>query len=237
MWDYYKYFKSWHTYDKIYLNRIEVNMKKIIIVMLMFLLLFPVCIYAKPQALGLEDTLKDEGISIAFDGYSETEEQVIVYLFRGAGCIHCHDFLEFLNEFAKENGALFKLRSYEVYNNTDNNDLKKKIAEYFGDRAGGVPYIIIGDKTFYGYAKDDASTIEEAIKEAYQNSERYDVFEKMDNNVEPVIAIGSDNQDRQPKKSNKTFAIIILILMIIFCIPILFSNLIFRSKKKDKISK
>ena len=36
--------------------------------------------------------------------YAENDNQVTLYLFRGSGCSHCHDFLEFLNNNLAENG-------------------------------------------------------------------------------------------------------------------------------------
>ena len=209
-------------------------MKKTIIVVLISVLFIPISIFAKPQALDLEGTLKDEGISIAFDNYVETEEQVIIYLFRGAGCIHCHDFLEFLNEFAKDNGTLFKLRSYEVYKNEDNNNLKKKIAEHFGDRAGGVPYIIIGNNTFYGFAKESAPEIENTIKEEYKKTDRYDAFLELDKSTKPVISTGDNVPTESPKKKSNAITIIILIIAIFFSILIIFTDFVFRKKKSTK---
>ena len=195
-------------------------------------LLVPINIFAKTQALNLENTLKDEKIEVQFSDYKETDDQVIIYLFRGAGCSHCHDFLEFLNDYANLHRELFKLRSFEVYNNPDNATLKKKIAEYFGDRIGGVPYIIIGDKTFYGFAKDGGSEIEEAIKEEYNKSERFDIFKVLEQNENNITTTVLTTKKNTASKTPIT-EIIVLVVVIVFVVLMSCSNLLFKQKKES----
>ena len=203
------------------------------IAVLILMMCFPFKINAKTQALNLEDSLKGENIEILFENYEETDDQVTVYLFRGEGCTHCRDFLMFLNEFAKDNGQLFKLRSFEVYNNADNATLKKKVADYFGDKAGGVPYIVIGNKTIYGFAKSDGSEIESIIKAEYEKKDRFDIFDNMEDPTSEVITTGETNE-RKGNSMRVVLAIVILVVIILLSLLLMFSNFIFKSKSNDK---
>jgi len=114
---------------------------------------------------------------------------LIAFMFRGAGCSHCYDFLEYLNSIAKDYGYMFKLRSYEVYKNADNASLKEKVANFFDEKAPGVPYIIIGRSTFYGYSDKSADKVLEAIKSEYNTANSYDVFKEMEKSP-------NDNKDK-----------------------------------------
>ena len=50
-----------------------------------------------------------------------------------------------------------------------------------GKSASGVPYIIIGDKSFGGFNElTDGDVIKSKIKELYESKDRYDVFEEME---------------------------------------------------------
>lgn len=203
-------------------------------IFLLAVFLIPKYVFAQTQALDLPSTLNDEKIDLKFDNYKEADKAVTVYLFRGAGCIHCHDFLEFLNEFAMENGNLFKLRSFEVYNNPDNQALKKRIVDYFGDRAGGVPYIIIGNKTYYGFAKDDGSTIEEAIKEEYGKEKRFDIFDEIDNQNSTSSTTTSTKTNNEKQTNSRTLTIIILIIVMVLIVLMSVSNTIFKKMSGNK---
>ena len=209
-------------------------MKKVIKYLLVLMCIIPVSVFASTRALDLKDTLKEEQIEVLFDNYSETNEQVTVYLFRGSGCTHCHDFLDYLNEFAIENGKLFKLRSFEVYDNPDNSNLKKKVANYFGDKSNGVPYIIIGKETFYGFAKSDADEISAAIRKEYEASERFDIFDEL---YKEKTTSTTTKKVSKEKNENSFLAIIIMIVAIVVGIIIIASSFILKNKGDNKTGK
>lgn len=155
--------------------------KKIAIIVLMLLsVIIPVKAFAKEQykTLNLEETLAEEGIEKKFTDYKETDDQVIIYLFRGKGCAYCRKFLEFLNEITDEYGKYFKLVSFESWYNEENSNLLGEISTFMGEQASGVPYIIIGDKVFGGYTESYDESIKTAIKTLYDSKDRYDVFEE-----------------------------------------------------------
>ena len=155
--------------------------KKIAIIALMLLsIIIPVKAFAKEQykTLNLEETLAEEGIEKKFTDYKETDDQVIIYLFRGKGCAYCRKFLEFLNGITDEYGKYFKLVSFESWYNEENSNLLGEISTFMGEQASGVPYIIIGDKVFGGYTESYDESIKNAIKTLYDSKDRYDVFEE-----------------------------------------------------------
>ncbi len=132
------------------------------------------------ETMNLKQTLAAEEMEEAFTKYTEKDDQITIYLFRGQGCGYCRAFLTFLNGITEEYGKYFKLVSFEVWNNSDNNDLMNKISTFLGKPAQGVPYIIIGDQTFPGYADVYDDSIKSAIETEYKKAakDRYDVFEE-----------------------------------------------------------
>ena len=132
----------------------------------------------KYETQGLTEILKEEEIELSVADYKETDDQVTIYLFRGSGCGYCHNFLEFANSILEEYGTKFKVVGFEVWGNQDNSTLLQKVSAFLGSEAGGVPYIIIGDQVFPGYASDYDDGIKAAIDELYNSEERYDVFEE-----------------------------------------------------------
>lgn len=172
-------------------------MKKIIITTLLALLIIPINVYASSikdgyKSMNLKETLKDEEITEAFSAYGENKKQVTIYMFRGAGCPHCSDFLDFLNDLAKTEGKKFKLESYEIWFDKDNKELLEEVADKLGFEASGVPVIIIGKKVYQGYDSSDADSIKKQIDKMYKQkvSDRYDVFDDIDGKYEKTLSEG-----------------------------------------------
>ncbi len=131
------------------------------------------------KTMNLDEALTQEDITHDFSNYKENDKQATIYLFRGYGCGFCHRFLEFLNSIVGEYGKYFKVVSYEVWYDSDNQELMQNVSTFLGQPAQGVPYIIIGDKVFGGYSDKYDDQIKSAIKELYESDNRYDVFEEM----------------------------------------------------------
>ena len=192
-------------------------MKKII-TFLLLVLTFPSLVLAAPayKSLSLEEALKDEKIEYDLGDYTETDDKVTIYLFRGKGCSHCYEFLEYVSSsLVKEYGQYFKIKTYEVWNNSDNAKLMQDVSNYLKDDASGVPYIIIGDKTFNGYAESMNEDIKTAIKNLYDSEEKYDVLEQMEKNPQKT---------KKTKQSSSTFTIIFIIVAATVIALLLFNN-------------
>jgi thiol-disulfide isomerase/thioredoxin len=163
-------------------------MKKTVMALLVFCsCLFPVFLNAedseeidlsKYNTLNFKEALEEEEIDMKYTDYKETDDQAVIYLFRGKGCTYCRSFLNFANDIAEEYGKYFKIVSFESWYDSDNAELLDTISNYLDQPAGGVPYIIIGDQVFAGYASDYDDQIKTAIKDLYDSEDRYDVFEE-----------------------------------------------------------
>ena len=134
------------------------------------------------ESLNYEQTLKSENIDTQDLNYEETDNQVTIYLFRGQGCIHCKEFLEFMHSITSDYGKNFKLVSFEIWNNEANDALLQKVSKCLNEPSQGVPYIVIGDKVFVGYNETYNDQIKKAIEDLYKvdKSKRYDIFNKCD---------------------------------------------------------
>lgn len=108
---------------------------------------------------------------------SESKE-VKIYLFRGEGCPHCQEAEEWFKSIEEEYGDKFEVIDYEVWYDDENNKLMEKVADARGEEASGVPYIIIGNKTWNGFAESYEEEMINEIKSEYEKdvSKRYDVM-------------------------------------------------------------
>ena len=145
------------------------------------------------QTLNFKEILKEEDIKEDFKSYSEDDKQITIYMFRGNGCGYCRNFLTFLNSITNEYGKYFKVVGFEVWSNEDNSKLLDKVSSFMGSEAGGVPYIIIGDKVFPGYAETYDEDIKTAIKELYDSEDKYDVFEEYNKAIDKAKKQASGN--------------------------------------------
>lgn len=116
----------------------------------------------------------------AFGIYNNSNKQVVnVYLFWGDGCPHCEEAKEFFDSIEDEYGKYYNLIEYEVWRNKDNKLLMNDTASYLNFSLRGVPYIVIGDKSFNGYNNSIGSKIKDEIKNQYNNKNYIDVVESL----------------------------------------------------------
>ncbi len=161
-------------------------MKKTIlsIIALFTAFVLPLCVNAKETEVEKETEAKEK-------------EEVKVYLFWGNGCRYCEAAKDFFASIEEEYGEKFELVGYEVWYDKKNNELKETVAEYMDDDVTGVPYIIVGETTFGGYASEFDEDIIKAIEEEYEKEDRFDVIEKIESgeiepakNYDTLIVIG-----------------------------------------------
>ena len=122
----------------------------------------------------------------------ETPSKVNVYFFRGEGCPHCEEMQEFFDSIEDEFGQYYTMNTYEVWYNQDNADLMEEVAEKLGVSVTGVPFLVIGDQTWNGYASSYDAEIEAKILSEYNSDSRYDVMtaeEPKANNVAAVLIV------------------------------------------------
>ncbi|MFA5777668.1 MAG: hypothetical protein WC906_04480 [Parcubacteria group bacterium] len=83
-------------------------------------------------------------------------ENIKVYLFYGNGCPHCAKEMQFLQEM-QEIYPNLEIRSFEIYHSKENALLLQKIGKSMDADVSGVPFSVIGDKYFVGYAENITS--------------------------------------------------------------------------------
>ena len=97
---------------------------------------------------------------IGIDNVSAAKKnKVNVYIFRGEGCPHCEEAIEwFEDELAndEEYSNYYKLVKYEVWYDESNKNLMDQVATELGTSASGVPFIVVGDIYFSGFSKESS---------------------------------------------------------------------------------
>ena len=167
--------------------------------------------FALPLAV-LADEGSDDNVEVT-SGETEVQEEdnrVKIYFFRGEGCPHCADAEEFFNSIEEEYGQYYKILDYETWYNSDNAALLQKVGEARNEEISGVPYILIGDKSWSGYDDSFADEIKDTIKSEYEKAvaDRYDIA----NYVDFTNAAGSVTE--AAKKSNDAMVLIIILLAV-----------------------
>ena len=151
---------------------------------------------------------------------TEDKKAVTVYIFRGEGCPHCEEALEFFDSLSQdeEYKDMYKLVKYEVWYDKDNSELMEKVSKELNANASGVPFIVIGKKYFNGYSEAMSSEIKETIKDQYESGKTTDV-------VKAVLKGEKADAD----KKNSAFVPIIIVSVIALVSVI---GLVFFTKEK-----
>lgn len=136
----------------------------------------------------LNATFTEENITSShMANYNPTNVSVPIYVFRGTGCGYCKYFYQYVaDELLATHGDKINIISFEIRNNASNWNLAQKIQEYRGEYGNtgsiGTPYIVIGDKSFTGNISSKKAEIEATIDLLYNDSNRYDIIDDMNNN-------------------------------------------------------
>ena len=95
-------------------------------------------------------------------------KEVNLYLFHGDGCPHCAKEREYLKEIEKEYDDV-NIHLYEVWYDTDNQELLEKVKKELNSSTNYVPLTIIGDKYTVGFNDNTKlmikNNIEKCLKE------------------------------------------------------------------------
>jgi len=105
------------------------------------------------------------------------ENKVNIYLFWGDGCPHCKEELEFLESIYDEYKKYCNIYAFEVWYNQDNADFMIELADELGEKVTGVPYTIIGDKTFSGFGNSMKNDLKGTIMDQYNND--FDAYKRL----------------------------------------------------------
>lgn len=153
--------------------------------------------------------------------------KVTINIFRGSGCSHCYEALEYFNENISTYSDYIEIRVYETWKDTDNASLFQAVAEKLNDEAGGVPYIVVGNSYHEaGFASSMGEDIIQAALDEYENDEYVDVVaqvaESMTSNattleeacIEEGILTGETSESTE-EKGNDALVIIGIFAVVI----------------------
>ncbi len=102
------------------------------------------------------------------------DNKVNIYFFWGNGCPHCKEEFKFFESIKEKYGDYYNLYTFETWDNEENAKLMYTFADSMEDKVKGVPYTIIGDKTFKGFKEKYKSDFIKEIERQHENS--YDVY-------------------------------------------------------------
>lgn len=121
---------------------------------------------------------------------------VNAYLFYGEGCPHCAKEKQYLFHVLKNDYPNLQIYEYEIYNSRDNSSLLQKTAEKLGVRVDGVPFLVIGDEHFVGYADNiSPQIIEQRVSECSA--------EKCPDSISSIVGVDAPEFEGQaPAKNN-----------------------------------
>lgn len=176
---------------------------KLYLAIIMCLLMIPFTVFADEA----DTDSKDEATTEEKDTKSEDSKKVKIYFFRGEGCPHCAEAEEFFDSIKDEYGEYYTIVDYETWYNTENADLLQKVGNARDEEISGVPYILIGNKSWSGYSSDMNDEIISTIKSEYEKdvADRYDIMK--------LIATGS-TKAKEKIKSSDVMALIIVLMVV-----------------------
>lgn len=92
-------------------------------------------------------------------------KELTINLFYGKECPHCEAEQKYLDTLKKQYGDNIEIKKFEVWHDSDNNDLLTKVRIALDNEDTGVPYTVIGTYGFTGYSEDIADKIRNLVKD------------------------------------------------------------------------
>ena len=176
---------------------------KYLVVLLAIFLIMPFAVFAEEEASNNDKNTTEEASS----NDNSDSKKVNVYFFRGEGCSHCAEAEEWFDSIKGKYGDYFKVVDYEVWNDEDNAKLMEKVAKLRNEDVSGVPYIIIGDKSWNGFDESYEDEMIKQIKSVYSQdvSKRYDIMNYVNDS--------SSNSKTKKSSSSDVLALIIILIV------------------------
>ena len=184
------------------------NKIKYLVLALAFFVFIPFVAFAEDD---VEESTTEEVETTEEAGEANTNE-VNVYFFRGQGCPHCEEAEEWFKSIEEEHGSKFKIVDYETWYNEDNKEMFRKVLkarkEYVSDEESlGVPYIVVGNKSWNGFAENYSSEILDAINSEYAKADkdRYDIMKYID----------STSKKKESTSGNDAIALLLILVVVL----------------------
>lgn len=113
-------------------------------------------------------------VNVDLESVIKEKDKVNIYFFWGDGCPHCEEEFEFLNSIEEQYGKYYNLYAFETWYNEENVKLIYTFAGAMGDEVKGVPYTIIGNKSFRGFSEKSKNDFIRAIET--EHTDDFDVY-------------------------------------------------------------
>lgn len=94
----------------------------------------------------------------------KNDEKVNIYLFYSKICPHCQKEEKYFETLKEKYQDKINVYTYEVTENKTNNEIMKSLKKELKENSQGVPFTIIGSKTFLGYDESLNERIENTIE-------------------------------------------------------------------------
>ena len=98
----------------------------------------------------------------------KNDDKVNIYLFYSKICPHCQKEEKYFETLKEKYQDKINIYTYEVTENKTNNEIMKSLKKELKENSQGVPFTIIGSKTFLGYDESFNERIENTI-DSYLN--------------------------------------------------------------------
>lgn len=148
---------------------------KIILLTLLFLCtIFSINCYSHT----VEDSFPDKVAEIIGENVEINNHKLNIYFFHSKTCSHCKEENKFLDELELTYGDKINILRYEVSQSEKNATLLRKVKNQFGENANkGIPFTVIGEKTFTGYSESMKANITSTVMSYLTNYEKNnDIF-------------------------------------------------------------
>lgn len=150
-------------------------MKKKIVVLITVILSISIVVLISNN---MKDNKEIKLTDMTEQNISYSKEKINIYLFYGEGCPHCEELKNYLNSLDNKEKSYFNIYTFEVWNNSTNQQFMKESAKFLNKEVSGVPFLIIGNKTFEGYNESMNIKIKKAIETEYKLNGKNDYYKK-----------------------------------------------------------
>ncbi|MGM5482667.1 MAG: glutaredoxin family protein [Nanobdellota archaeon] len=99
---------------------------------------------------------------------NDNSDKLTIYFFWGNGCPHCAEEKQFLEKIEEKYPEL-NIKSFEVYQHSENRDLLQELAQAYNTTFQGVPVTFIGEKHWVGFSEQMGTEMEEKAQDCLEN--------------------------------------------------------------------
>lgn len=139
------------------------NIKKILLLFVFAILLVPNLVVASTY--NYED-------NVYYIVNENKSDKLTIYFFHSKTCSHCKLEGLFLDDLEEEYDDEIEIRRYEVTTSKENSNFLVETKRRFNETSSGVPYTIIGNKTYLGYSEATGKNIKAFVEDYFDDEDK-----------------------------------------------------------------